>query len=175
MTPTTPMTLLVTTLALAAVGLGLVLPWCRRSLAVVTVLGPSMAPAFSDGDRVLVRRKSLSRIRRGEVVLVERPGTETGWFGEPASAGLAGRHWIIKRAAALPGDPLSPDQIASWAAGAETVVPTDRLVVLGDSPNQSYDSRDFGFVEPERLFGVVLRRLARPADALNLSRARSGT
>jgi len=159
------MTLLLITLALSVV---LALGWVRRSLAVVTVSGDSMAPTYSDGDRVLVRRKSLSRVRRGEIVMVERPGRETGWVGSPSGGRVTSRYWIIKRAAALPGDPLPPDLVVGGAASARAFVPADHLVVLGDNPNQSYDSRDFGFVEPPRLFGVVLRRLAtRPGvDAL---------
>ena len=65
----------------SALSMGLAVGWFRRSLAVVTVSGDSMAPTYSNGDRVLVRRKALSRVRRGEIVLVERPGTETGWAG----------------------------------------------------------------------------------------------
>src|SRR5262245_30402833 len=159
------MTLLLITSALS---LGLALGWTRRSLAVVTVSGDSMAPTYADGDRVLVRRKSLARVRPGEIVLVERPGTETGWVGPAEGRRVTSRDWIIKRAVALPGDPLTPDLVLAGAAGARAFVPADRIVVLGDNPDQSYDSRDFGFVEPQRLFGVVLRRLAtRPrVDAL---------
>jgi signal peptidase I len=138
---------------------GVVLVRCRRWLAVVTVFGDSMAPTYRDGERVLVRRKSSSGVRRGEIVLVERPGHATGWVGPPAGGRVSDTHWIIKRAVALPGDPLPHGVTVAAAPRSETSVPADRLLVLGDNPDQSYDSRNFGYVEPERVFGVVLRRL----------------
>ncbi|HEY7069475.1 MAG TPA: S26 family signal peptidase, partial [Acidimicrobiales bacterium] len=78
--------------------------------------------------------------------------------------------WIIKRAVAVAGDPLAPHLVDDRA---RTFVPADRLVVLGDNPNRSYDSRDFGFVEPQRLFGVVFRRLTAGPRVDALVRARS--
>lgn len=137
------------------------LVWSRRSLAVVTVSGPSMAPTYVDGQRVLVRRKPLARVRRGEVVLVERPGVATGWVDPPVRGPVAARPWLVKRAVAVAGDPLPPDLVGGRAGATRlgTRVPAHRLVVLGDNPDESYDSRRFGFVEPRRLYGVVVRPL----------------
>ena len=53
----------------------------RRRLAVVEVAGPSMQPALSSGDRVLVRRARMSELRSGLVVVVERPRPDGGWAG----------------------------------------------------------------------------------------------
>jgi signal peptidase I len=108
-----------------------------RRIAIVT--GPSMAPTFLDGDRVLVRRTRPAAVRRGDVALVALPtGNGTGW--------------VVKRVAALPGDPAPPDLPGPH-------VPPGMLVLLGDNPPASIDSRDFGYVPIERLFGVVVRKL----------------
>lgn len=101
-------------------------------LRVAVVSGPSMAPTLRDGDRVLVRRTRPSALRRGDVVLVELP---------------AG--WIVKRIAALPGDP----------APAGDRVPPGHVLLLGDNPLWSVDSRDFGYVPTAHVFGVAIRRL----------------
>src|SRR5450759_3261931 len=87
-------------LAVTAFGVFLV----RRRLAVVEVAGPSMQPALSSGDRVLVRRARMSELRSGLVVVVERPRPDGGWVGAPPSWPPGQREWLIKRVAALPGD-----------------------------------------------------------------------
>jgi signal peptidase I len=82
---------------------------------------------------VLVRRTSLARIRSGQLVVLRRPGPQS---------------WIIKRAAALPGE--------AWR---DSPVPAGWLAVLGDNPDSSADSREFGLVPAGSLLGAVVRRL----------------
>jgi signal peptidase I len=124
--------------AVLAVGLWAV----GTRLRLTTVDGPSMAPGLADGDRVLVRRVPARALRRGDVVLV-------------AADRAGGRRWLIKRVAALPGDPL-PAGVGSPAAGR---VPEGTVAVLGDNPDASIDSRDFGCVPADRVFGRMVRRL----------------
>lgn len=107
-------------------------------LRIAIINGSSMRPTLDDGDRVLVRRIRAGAVRCGDVVLVARAGPETDW--------------IVKRVAALPGDPAPAGLPGSR-------VPVGMLVLLGDNPPHSADSRDFGYVPAERLFGVVIRRL----------------
>jgi signal peptidase I len=45
---------------------------------------------------------------------------------------------------------------------AEPTVPTGQLVVLGDAPHLSYDSRHYGYVPAGLLVGVMVRRLWLP-------------
>jgi signal peptidase I len=119
--------------------------WVRWRHLVVTVDGDSMSPAYRDGERLLVRRRRLGGVRRGMPVLVRLPPPEGGAVGEVL---------MVKRAAALPGDPLP-----AGVPGRERVVPPARLVVLGDNPNGSHDSRAVGWVRAGALVGVVVRRL----------------
>ena len=143
--------------AVAAAGALLALGWGRRSLVVVTVHGTSRMPTLQDGDRVLVRRRPLRRVRRGDVVVLEPP-LDGPYL--PGPAGPDGRIWNVKRVAALPGDEL-PSGIpgASGLAGERETVPPGALAVLGDNPD-SIDSRHRGLFSGDRLLGVVVRRLS---------------
>ncbi|WP_117213631.1 signal peptidase I [Allorhizocola rhizosphaerae] len=122
-------------LAAAAV---VVLVWLRRTWLVVTVTGTSMKPTLDPGDRVLVRRAALRRVRAGQIVVVDADDPEL----------------IIKRVAAMPGDAVPPE-----LARLGSRVPADRLILLGDNPEHSMDSRRRGYYEAAGLLGVIVRRL----------------
>lgn len=148
---------LVAVLALAVLGVALV----RRRVAVVEVAGPSMQPALSSGDRVLVRRASMSELRPGLVVVVERPQLDGGWAGAPPSWPPGRREWLIKRVAALPGEPRPeavPPPVTDLASD-DGMVPPGMFVVLGDNSERSHDSRAIGCVPADRLLGVMIRPL----------------
>ncbi|GGK99313.1 hypothetical protein Ppa06_67680 [Planomonospora parontospora subsp. parontospora] len=140
------MKLIIGGLALAAMA-GVL--WARSRYVVVTVQGTSMVPTLSDGDRVLVRRLRIDRVSAGDVVVLEPPLTSA----ELGPRDPDGPRWNIKRAVALPGDPVPP----GIGAGAARV-PAGALVVLGDNAD-SVDSRQRGFFDADRLLGVALRRL----------------
>ena len=163
--------------------------WLRRRYTVVDIVGASMEPSYRSGDRVLVRRTPCAKVLRGQVVVFERdygdveppgdpatsveqrpvePGAARGpvahgpvgarrpsWVGHPGRD----RSWMLKRAAAVPGDPIPRDQIPALRHVPEPMVPAGHLVVLGDNAAASLDSRQFGYVTRERLLGVAVRRL----------------
>ncbi|MFG2000326.1 S26 family signal peptidase [Spirillospora sp. NPDC048911] len=153
-----------------AVAGGLATLWIRRRYLLTTVSGRSMEPALCDADRVLVRR--TQRIRTGQIVVVIAPDPPLvhlppGTF--PAEDELAtttvetlpqpGERLLIKRAIAVPGDRVPRERIPALREAPETVVPPASLVVLGDNPGASWDSRDFGFIRPGECVGVVVRKL----------------
>ncbi len=142
-----------------AVGLGV----ARRRFVVVRISGASMLPTYRTGDRVLVRRTSGAGVRRGQVVVLQTalPGGvwRTGALPEPGAA-----MWFIKRAVAVPGDPVPEQVVARVGASAGDAVPAGRLVVLGDGP-VSEDSRAWGYVPFDRVLGVVVRALAPSRDS----------
>ncbi|MGA4991441.1 S26 family signal peptidase [Nonomuraea bangladeshensis] len=125
----------------------------RRRFVVVQVTGPSMEPAYRSGDRVLVRRVAGSKLGRGQVVVFEA-AADGRWRTGPLSAPKDAK-WLIKRVAALPGDPVPPAVSAPEGA----LVPAGRLVVIGDGP-LSADSRHWGHLPADRVLGVVVRRLS---------------
>jgi signal peptidase I len=142
-------------LAVAVLGVLLV----RRRLAVVEVAGPSMKPALSSGDRVLVRRVGMSKLKPGLIVVVERPRHNGGWAGSPPGWPPGQREWLIKRVAALPGDRRPADVPPPGPDPDDGTVPPGMFVVLGDNAAWSHDSRAIGCVPADRLLGVMIRPL----------------
>ncbi|WP_432948298.1 S26 family signal peptidase [Kribbella sp. CA-253562] len=126
----------------------------RRRLVVVDVQGPSMEPTLYDGDRVLVRRAPLAAVRTGDLVVVALPDSADFAAAEP---------WVIKRVAATAGEHIPAVIRHSWAENeidfAGAVVPEGRLLLLGDNPARSGDSRHWGFTAGDAVLGVVTRSM----------------
>ncbi|GIJ49326.1 S26 family signal peptidase [Virgisporangium aliadipatigenens] len=152
MTPALVLAALLT--PLGAVALGAV-ALVRRRYVSVDITGGSMRPTYDDGDRVLVRRVPPRRLRTGDVVVLAEPSPRKP---EPGSG--AGERWLIKRVAALPGDPV-PRHVPALATAAGERVPTGSVVVLGDGGARSYDSKQLGYLPLESVLGVAVRTLTR--------------
>ncbi|HEX4721803.1 MAG TPA: S26 family signal peptidase [Pseudonocardiaceae bacterium] len=117
----------------------------RRHYIIATVVGRSMSPTFTDGDRVLARRQR--RYRVGDVIVFRVPGRPVV-RGAPV--------WRIKRVAAVAGDPI-PAWLTGGGDRATGTVPVDHLVVVGDNVG-SQDSRHLGYIDTATVAGVVVRR-----------------
>ncbi|WP_328989054.1 S26 family signal peptidase [Kribbella sp. NBC_01245] len=140
----------------------------RRTWLRVEIVGPSMSPTFESGDRVLARRVDPGRLRTGDVVVIEGPAAATelaaamlnrsryyevverGSVVLPSEGGTTQK--VIKRVAAMPGERL-PFAVPGHPEGS--VVPDGRLAVAGDNPDQSNDSRHYGYVSVRHVLGRV--------------------
>ncbi|MFD5557093.1 S26 family signal peptidase [Streptomyces sp. NPDC127068] len=122
----------------------------RKSFRVVAVRGDSMAPTLQNGERVVVRCRTLAEVGRGDVVVLKPPRSSGPSAHRPDDPG-----WNIKRVVALPGDPVPAD---TAGGDARDTVPPGSLVVFGDGPD-SIDSRHRGFFDGDRLLGIAVRRL----------------
>ena len=131
----------------------------RRRLVVVDVHGASMEPTLRQGDRVLVSRIPADAVRAGDIVVIERGSVLSDERTSPADRPDRRRDWAIKRAAAVAGDPVPASVAAAAGVVPGATVPAGFLVVLGDNPVRSADSRVWGYLPAERLLGVVRRRL----------------
>lgn len=129
----------------------------RRMWTMVRVRGTSMEPALHDGDLLLARRQGRRAPRVGDIVIVRRPavvpappGATTVHSG-PVITLPPGERWLIKRVAAVAGDPL-PDGVPSTMPGP---VPAGTIVVFGD--RAGLDSRLFGPLALETVYATVVR------------------
>ncbi|MEU8241803.1 S26 family signal peptidase [Actinoplanes missouriensis] len=116
-----------------------------RRYFVITVVGDSMSPTMANGQRWLARR-TRGRIPPPGALLV---------FANPPDTVGAGPPYLVKRAVAVPGDPVPADVAARVGAGR---VPAGQVVVRGDNP-RSRDSRHFGYVPADAVLGVAERPL----------------
>ncbi|MBK7859995.1 MAG: S26 family signal peptidase [Archangiaceae bacterium] len=120
----------------------------RRRLMVVRVEGDSMLPALRDADlrlawRIFPGRPGLQQLRHQVVVfrLLEHQRFEE-------------LSHLVKRVAAVEGDPVPPQVRHALALDPGATVPQGHVAVLGDHP-RSQDSRHLGFIAAGQLVGVV--------------------
>ena len=109
---------------LVLLALGLIAAMLRRRVTIVSVVGESMRPALTAGDRVLVRRIGIDDLCRGQVVVIEKPDANGTWVTTPPRWPAGHREWMIKRVAAVPGDHW-PGPVAS----ASAVTPASSLTL----------------------------------------------
>jgi signal peptidase I len=125
----------------------------------VRVEGTSMLPMLEDQDRLFINKMAykIGDIHRGDVVVFLYPHDHTKSY--------------IKRVIALPGDDLRidhgrvyvngrvieekyvPAQYADDRSQPGLVVPDNEYFVMGDHRSISSDSRDFGPVERDLIYG----------------------
>jgi signal peptidase I len=125
----------------------------------VRVEGTSMLPMLKDQDRLFINKMvyRVEEIHRGDVVVFLYPHDHTKSY--------------IKRVIALPGDDLRidhgmvyvngkrvkekyvPERFADDRSQPETIVPPREYFVMGDHRSISSDSRDFGPVERNLIYG----------------------
>ena len=125
----------------------------------VRVEGTSMLPNLEDQDRLFINKMAfrVGDIHRGDVVVFRYPKDETKSY--------------IKRVIALPGDrvridhgrvyvndrylpePYVPARFEDDRSTAEMHIPPHEYFVLGDHRNISSDSREFGPVARDLIYG----------------------
>lgn len=141
----------------------------------VRVEGTSMQPRLHDQDRLFINKfvYRFESISRGDVVVFHYPR-------DPSKS-------YIKRVIALPGDNLRVDDGKVYVNGrkvdetyvaprfvdersvGEQVIPKDDYWVMGDHRSISSDSRDFGPVPREMIYGKAAF-IYWPADGFGLVR-----
>ncbi|MFJ8532735.1 S26 family signal peptidase [Streptomyces sp. NPDC093591] len=145
--------------ALLACGAAAALLYVRRRTLVITVKGVSMRPTLYGGDVLIGRRVPARRLRAGQIVVVEKPDPGADW--QSWSWPERSRHLMIKRLAALPGQPVPAAARERLGAG---IVPPGVAVVLGDNLAESVDSREIGYFPLDRVVAVALRTVRRQGE-----------
>ena len=139
----------------------------------VEVEGTSMLPGLQDQERIFVNKfvYKFEAIQRGDIVVFHYPL-------DPAKS-------YIKRVIGVPGDhirivdgtvyvndqPLTeayvPSEYFDIRSMVETTVPENSYFVLGDHRSMSNDSRDFGPVSQQYIFGKAVL-VYWPVDKLSM-------
>ncbi|MGW4967041.1 S26 family signal peptidase [Nonomuraea sp. NPDC004186] len=138
--------LIVVSCAIAALALSIVR--LRATYSVIRVDGNSMAPTLIDGDRLLARRVAPAALRSGHIAVVLSPLPMGGPF-------------LIKRIAALPGDPV-PQPVRPFVPDAR--VPDGQLILIGDNTDASFDSREHGYFPIADIRAITIRKLTSARD-----------
>jgi signal peptidase I len=128
----------------------------------VRVEGTSMLPVLEDQDRLFINKIAyrMGEIHTGDVVVFQYPRDRTKSY--------------IKRVIARPGDdlridhgrvivngvrlrePYVPSRFADDRSRPEMVLPPDEYFVMGDHRSISSDSRDFGPVNRDLIYGKAV-------------------
>ena len=128
----------------------------------VRVEGTSMLPRLEDSDRLFINKfvYRFEAIDRGDVVVFRYPRDIEKSY--------------IKRVIALPGDrlridrgrvyvngkvvhePYVPPEYRDTRSVAEMIVPADSYYMMGDHRSISNDSRDFGPVDRDLIYGKAV-------------------
>jgi signal peptidase I len=128
----------------------------------VKVEGTSMMPGLADQERIFINKYAyrLGAIERGDVVVFRYPGDPSKNYIKRI-AGVPGDHIEIVRGAVMVNglrleEPYVPAQFRDERSMSEVTVTQGSYFVLGDHRNLSSDSRDFGMVEREAIFGKAV-------------------
>jgi len=158
--PLASLSFLVRDLALAIILAAIVILFLYRP---VKVEGTSMMPGLQDQERIFINQyvyRFTGEISRGDTIVF--------WFPHDVSKSY------IKRVIALPGDRVRIDEGQVYVNGkpleesyvppeyrdhqstAEVLIPEMNYFVLGDHRSSSNDSRSWGFVPRDHIFGKAV-------------------
>jgi signal peptidase I len=128
----------------------------------VKVEGTSMMPSLDDQERIFVNKfvYRLEPIQRGDIVVFRYPRDPSKSFIKRV-IGLAGDHIRIEAGRVfVNGQALEEDYVprayADQRSYKELVVPSDSYFLLGDHRGMSNDSRDFGAVSQNYIYGKAV-------------------
>jgi signal peptidase I len=128
----------------------------------VRVEGTSMLPRLEDSDRLFINKfvYHVSAIERGDVVVFHYPRDPEKSYIKRVIAVPGDRIWIAQGEVWLNGKPLRenyvPQEYRDSRSMAETIVPPNCYFMMGDHRSISSDSREFGPVERNLIYGKAV-------------------
>jgi signal peptidase I len=128
----------------------------------VRVEGTSMLPRLEDHDRLFINKfvYRISSIHRGDVVVFHYPRDPEKSYIKRV-IGLPGDRVFIDRGrvylnSKLLREPYVPEDYRDTRSMAELVVPDDAYFMMGDHRSISSDSREFGPVDRDLIYGKAV-------------------
>ena len=128
----------------------------------VRVEGTSMLPRLEDHDRLFINKfvYHIESIQRGDVVVFHYPRDPEKSYIKRVIALPGDRLWIDRGHVWLNGVPLKegyvPERYRDARSMAEMVIPDDCYFMMGDHRSISSDSREFGPVERDLIYGKAV-------------------
>lgn len=125
----------------------------------VRVEGTSMLPRLEDRDRLFINKfvYHLKAINRGDVVVFRYPEDEEKSYIKRVIAIPGDRFQIVEGQVLINGhaisEPYVPEEYRDNRSYAEITIPPDHYFMMGDHRSISQDSRVFGPVARELVYG----------------------
>lgn len=154
------------------IGLSLLILILGKIFPIVRVSGRSMYPTFNDGN-VLLLKKDLSEIHRNDIVIFDL----SRHFDDDERIKKEKNKFMIKRVVGLPGDSLTCTDGYLYVNGTKEhqdfnvplenegilirtiTLKSGQYFVMGDNRNNSFDSRYYGYITREDMYGIYKCRL----------------
>jgi signal peptidase I len=128
----------------------------------VKVEGTSMLPGLEDQERIFINKfvYKFESIQRGDIVVFRYPRDPSKSYIKRV-IGVAGDKVVIRSGyvyvnGTLIQEPYVPVQFFDPRSYPETIVPEGSYYVLGDHRTMSNDSRDFGPVDADYIYGKAV-------------------
>ncbi len=128
----------------------------------VKVEGTSMLPELRDSDRVFINKIAyhFEAIDRGDVVVFYYPGDPSKSYIKRIIAGPGDRlridHGRVYRNDEFVPEPYVPKRYRDERSMTESLIPAGEYFVMGDHRSISSDSRDFGPVARNYIYGKAV-------------------
>jgi signal peptidase I len=128
----------------------------------VKVQGTSMMPLLDDQERIFVNKfvYRLEPIQRGDIVVFQYPGDPSTSYIKRVIAVAGDRIRIDDGRVYVNGTELNEDYVPEAYADArsypDSIVPPHSYFVLGDHRSKSSDSREFGPVKENLIYGKAV-------------------
>jgi signal peptidase I len=128
----------------------------------VRVEGTSMLPRLEDHDRLFINKfvYHIESIQRGDIVVFHYPRDPEKSYIKRVIGAPGDRIWIEHGRVWLNGVQLDesyvPDRFRDTRSMDEIVVPDDSYFMMGDHRSISSDSREFGPVERDLIYGKAV-------------------
>jgi signal peptidase I len=128
----------------------------------VKVEGTSMQPQLVDQERIFVNRfiYRFKDVQRGDVVVFWYPRDRSKSFIKRV-LGVQGDEVEIRRGIVYVNgtrvfEPYLKPEFQDYKSFRKTIIPAGQYFVLGDHRNSSNDSRNWGFVEQQLIYGKAI-------------------